>query len=140
MILAEQKAAEEISFSRDIQPILTKSCAIPECHTGPKPAKGLVLDSAVSYGNLVNIKSKESPRQMRVTPGDLKKSYLYDKLTGNHNEGDRMPPKKRLPKESIELIKNWILAGAPADSSIAAEDSSLVKNGKQTRQIQKSDR
>jgi hypothetical protein len=137
MILAEQKVEMQISFSGDIQPILTKNCAVPECHSGPKPAKGLVLEAGKAYANLVNVKSKESPRQMRVAPGDLKKSYLYDKLTGNQNEGDRMPPKKRLPKESIELIKSWILAGAPGDSSVITRDSSLVKDGKQLQQIQK---
>jgi hypothetical protein len=119
---------KEISFSRDIQPILTKSCAVPECHVGPKPAKGMILTEDQAYNNLVNVKSKESPRQMRVAPGDLKKSYLYDKLTGNHNDGDRMPPKKRLPKESIELFKVWILAGAPDDSPAVARDSASTKS------------
>jgi hypothetical protein len=119
---------KEISFVKDIQPILTKSCAVPECHVNPKPAKGMILIEGQAYKNLVDVKSKESPRQMRVAPGDLKKSYLYDKLTGNHNEGDRMPPKKRLPKESIEMIKTWILAGSPDDSPAVALDSASAKS------------
>jgi hypothetical protein len=119
---------KEISFVKDIQPILTKSCAVPECHEGPKPAKGMILTEDQAYKNLVNVKSKESPRQMRVAPGDLKKSYLYDKLTGNQNDGDRMPPKKRLTKENIELIKAWILEGAPDDSQNLTGDSVSAKS------------
>ena len=135
--LAEQKVEKEISFTTDIQPILTKSCAVPECHTGPKPAKGLVLDAAKAYFNLVKVKSKESPRQMRVAPGDLDKSYLFDKITGNHNDGDRMPPKKRLPKESIELVKSWILAGAPEDAAALVQDSSTFPGGNKSIQTNK---
>jgi len=133
---AEQKKIQDgqkpVSFSQDIQPLFTKSCAVPDCHTGPKPRKGLVLDQGMAYQNLVNVPSKESPRQKRVTPGDLSKSYLYDKITGNQNDGDGMPPKKRLPKESIELIRAWILAGAPGDSTVVAKDSLSVKENQKS--------
>ncbi len=127
---AEQKTNQDgqksVSFSQEIQPLFTKNCAVPDCHTGPKPRKGLVLDQEKAYQNLVNVKSKESPRQMRIAPGDLNKSYLFDKITGNQSDGDRMPPKKKLPRESIELIKAWILAGAPADSTSVVKDSISV--------------
>lgn len=133
---AEQKKNEvsqkSISFSRDIQPLFTKNCAVPDCHTGPKPRKGLILDQGKAYQNIVNVKSKESRRQMRVAPGDLDKSYLYDKITGNQNDGDRMPPKKRLSKEEIELIKVWILAGAPGDSTLIAKDSLSMKENQKS--------
>ena len=128
---AEQKKSQDgqktVSFSKEIQPLLTKNCAVADCHTGPKPPKGLVLDQGMAYQNLVNVPSKESPRQKRITPGDLSKSYLYDKITGNQSDGDRMPPKKRLSKEDIELIKAWILAGAPGDSPVVAKDSLSMK-------------
>lgn len=133
---AEQKKDQDgqrpVSFSQDIQPLFTKNCAVPDCHSGPKPRKGLVLDQGMAYQNLVDIPSKESPRQKRVASGDLSKSYLYDKVTGNQNDGDRMPPKKRLSKEDIELIKAWILAGAPGDSTVAPKDSLSVKENQKS--------
>lgn len=130
---AQDKSKKEektkISFSKDIQPIFTKSCAIPDCHSvkSHKVPKGMILSEGMAYQNIVNVKSKEMPRAMRVTPGDLNKSYLYDKITGNQDDGDRMPPKKSLAKENIELIKAWILAGAPGDSTALAKDSASLK-------------
>jgi hypothetical protein len=98
----QQEEKKETSFTEDIQPIFTYNCAIPECHAPPKPAKGMVLTEGEAYQNLVNVRSKESPRQMRVASGDLEKSYLYDKITGNQRDGDRMPPKRRLTRPSIQ--------------------------------------
>jgi len=60
--IVEQKVP--ISFTADIQPIFTENCAVPECHSGPKPAKGMILSEGKAHHNLVNVKSKESPRQM----------------------------------------------------------------------------
>lgn len=123
-----KKSSEAISFSRDIQPILTKSCAIPECHVAPKPAKKMDLSKGKAYKSIVNIVSREYPRKKIVAPGSIELSYLYDKLTGNHDEGDRMPAGKRaLPKAQIELIKKWIMAGALGDSLTSLSKDSVDK-------------
>ena len=127
-----KKSAESISFSQQIQPILTKNCATEDCHMGPKPAKKLDLSEGKAYQNIVNIASREAPKLKIVAPGKPQASYLYDKLTGNQDEGDRMPSgKKALPKAEIELIKKWILAGATGDSvTVVKQDSS----GKKTKE------
>lgn len=121
-----KKSTEAISFSKQIQPILTKNCATEDCHVGPKPAKKLDLSEGKSYQNMVNVVSREAPKLKIVTPAKPEVSYLIDKLTGNQDEGDRMPSgKKALPKSEIELIKKWILAGALADSTPAVSKDSL---------------
>ena len=126
-----KKSLEPISFSKDIQLILTKNCAVAECHVAPKPAKKLVLSEGDAYKNMVNVVSREYSKKKIVAPGNLEQSYLYDKLTGNQADGDRMPSgKKSLPKEQIELIKKWILAGAPEDSVTVLTKDSLEKKTK----------
>ena len=113
-----------VSFEKQIEPILMNNCAIPECHVAPKPAKGLVLEKGLAYSNVVQVKSHENPSMMIVEPGKANRSYLYQKITGNQNEGDRMPPgKRRLSKNGIELIKRWIEQGAVRDSIETAKDS-----------------
>lgn len=123
-----KKSAEAISFSKQIQPILTKNCATEDCHIGPKPAKKLDLSEGKAFKSMVNVVSREYPKKKIVAPGNLELSYLYDKLTGNQDEGDRMPSgKKALPKAQIELIKKWILAGAQGDSLATMVKDSTVK-------------
>ncbi len=124
-----KRSSDNISFNKDIQPILTKNCAVEECHVAPKPTKRLILSEGLAYINIVDVVSREYSKKKIVAPGNLELSYLYDKLTGNQAEGDRMPSgKKALPKEQIELIKKWILAGAPNDSATAlTKDSSEQK-------------
>lgn len=124
-----QQSSDKISFDKEIQPILSKNCAVEECHVAPKPTKKLILSAGVAYNNIVNVVSREHSKKKIVAPGNLELSYLYDKITGNQADGDRMPSgKKALPKEQIELIKKWILAGAPGDSATAvAKDSSQQK-------------
>ena len=121
-------SSETLSFSKDIQPIFTKNCAVTECHVMPKPTKKLDLSEGKAYQSIVNVTSREMPKKKIVAPGNLQLSYIYDKLTGNQDEGDRMPSgKKALPKAEIELIKNWILAGAPGDSLTVLTKDSMEK-------------
>lgn len=133
-----KKSAAAISFSRDIQPILTKNCATEECHVGPKPAQKLDLSAGKAYHSIVNVVSHQMPKLKIVTPGKPEASYLFDKLTGNQDEGDRMPSgKKALPKAEIELIKKWILAGAPGDSLTAlVKDSTVKKDSLQQKAVE----
>ncbi|MCI0531593.1 MAG: hypothetical protein L0Y74_06580 [candidate division Zixibacteria bacterium] len=120
----EDVESNRISFEKQIESILMNNCAIPECHVAPKPAKGLVLEKGRAYLNIVQVRSHENPSMMIVEPGKANRSYLYQKITGNQNEGDRMPPgKRRLSKNGIESIKKWIEQGAHRDSIETAEDS-----------------
>ena len=60
---------------------------------------------------------------LRVSPGDPEASFLFRKLEGTLglDEGTSMPQISsqvggHLDRASIELVRRWIAAGAPADS------------------------
>ncbi len=90
------------------------------CHSGANAPIGLRLDAANSYSLLVNVPSGERPNVLRVAPGDPSNSYLIQKLEGTAGVGERMPAGlPALPQADINMIRQWIAAGAPASSSAA---------------------
>lgn len=104
-----------VSFSKDIQPIFTNNCVI--CHQGASGSAGLSLDPGSAYNNLVNVSSSESSL-MRVAPNSADKSYLLNKLKGTQGQaggsGAQMPyGAPPLSQSQIDLIQQWISAGAP---------------------------
>jgi WD40 repeat protein len=102
------RAAEPVSFRRDIAPILLNNCH--KCH-GPEKAKGNYrLDS---FARLTTPgESKSAP----ITPKLPDKSHLFQLLT-TPDEDDRMPSKADpLPAPQIALVKRWIEEGATYDA------------------------
>ena len=99
----ENTAAEsEISFARDIRPILSDTCF--KCH-GPDPnerAADLRLD--VRSDSLEDF----------ITAGDSEDSELFRRIVSD-DEGELMPPPdsgRKLTGEQKELLKRWIDSGA----------------------------
>jgi len=98
--------------------ILTPACTM--CHAGASAPRGLRLDAGNSYAMLVSVASAEVPGLLRVNPGDPDASYLVQKIEGRAAVGARMPlGGPPLPQESIDLIRQWITAGAPAPPATA---------------------
>lgn len=93
----------EVSFSADISPILEFRCI--DCH-------GTDGGYDVSTYDLVINSGDHGPA---VIPGDAENSLLAQKLLGTHEEGDLMPPPplRALQEDLIQLILDWIDAGAP---------------------------
>ena len=104
----------ELSFKKDVQPILNKECA--ECHSAQKHKGKLDLSEGAAYKNLVSAPADEAPAMMRVKPGDPEQSYLWLKIEHRTKEGSGMPKgmfgAKSLPQEQKDLIKGWIEQGA----------------------------
>ncbi len=105
---------EEVSFNLDVRPILSDRCF--SCH-GPdaQERKGhLRLDQPDGEDGAYRTRKGFTA----ISPGSLKKSELWYRITTTDEE-DVMPPpkahKKLLSKEEQELVKSWILAGAPYD-------------------------
>jgi hypothetical protein len=48
-----------------------------------------------------------------VIPGDPDNSLLAQKLLGTQKEGTLMPPNGSLPQDEVQVILDWIKAGAP---------------------------
>ena len=107
----------EVSFSQQVQPILTDRCAFGGCHASTSPAAGQSLAEGLAYVSLVNLPSQELPSMDRVEPGDPDQSYLVHKIQGTHlavgGSGLRMPRgQEPLSEDQINLIRAWIEQGA----------------------------
>lgn len=113
--------APPVSFAQDIQPIFTRSCALPDCHGDPEEfaAEGLVLTPGRSYENSVGVPAAQvrAGNVLRIEPGQPDRSYLLAKIRGTHRQlggvGARMPLDGSLPEEDMQKIARWIEAGAP---------------------------
>lgn len=90
------------------------------CHAGANAPAGLRLDAANSYASLVGVPSVETG-VLRVAPGDANNSYIIQKVEGTAAVGERMPAGlPPLPQEDIDVIRQWIAAGAlPVSASKA---------------------
>ena len=103
-VFANRRAAHgaaQISFERDIRPILAQHCW--QCHSEKKQSGGLRLD-AKSY----------ALRDSIIVAGKAADSLLYQRITAS--DGEQMPPVgERLTSAQTALIKAWIDAGAVWD-------------------------
>jgi hypothetical protein len=103
------KASAQVSFVRDITPVLRNQCAI--CHVTGEGTAGLKLYPSVAYQNIVSVPSK-SGSMLLVSPGNPQASYLLHKVDGTHldvgGSGRQMP----LDKEARGKIRQWIVQGA----------------------------
>jgi hypothetical protein len=98
-----------VKFNRDIRPILAENCYA--CHGPDNNARKAKLRLDTKEG----IFEKTPKREPAVIPGDLEKSELWRRVITT-DEDDRMPPPdshKVLKPEQKELLKKWIMAGAP---------------------------
>lgn len=100
--------AAEVSFNRDIRPLLSDNCYY--CHGFDEKHRkaGLRLDLRESA-----LKDNDGVRA--IVPGDLAKSDLWQRII-SEDEDEVMPPpkahKKPFTSEQRELIKLWIQQGA----------------------------
>ena len=122
--LSAALSAAEVSFSKQVAPILADQCV--ECHRAGKAKGGYRLDTVelmLKAGD-----SEASP----VVPGKPGESELL-KLLVTTEEDDRMPKKADpLPEQQVALIRDWIAGGAKLDlaDKKAALSSLLPENEK----------
>ncbi len=109
-----------------IQPTLTSiqdnvfTITCSGCHSGVGgglPGSMNLTSAADSFANLVSTSSLQEPLLDRVTPGDADNSYLIHKLEGVDAGGqpiatNQMPPGGPLDQATIDVIRQWIDAGA----------------------------
>ena len=90
-------SAGGLTWTADAQPILQASCA--GCHGSSGGWDASTYDSTINSGN-------SGPA---VIPGDADASSLIQRLVGN---GAQMPPGTPLSADLIEILTNWVDAGA----------------------------
>lgn len=90
-----------ISFSNDINPIISGNCTMSGCHGSINPQEF----SLVGYENLM--------KDENIIAGKPHSSKIYESIIATGGE-DLMPrpPYSRLTNQQIELIYLWILQGA----------------------------
>ena len=114
LFLAVRAGAGDVSFSKEVAPILVAKCLA--CHNADKAKGGYRLhnfDALLKAGS-----SKDAP----VVAGKPTESKLFQLITAR-DEDERMPQKdEALPSPQIATIRTWIEQGARfdgADRSIA---------------------
>jgi mono/diheme cytochrome c family protein len=99
---AEPEAPAGIpSFAADVMPIFQANCAV--CHGSLGGWDASSYESVMSSGN-------NAPT---VIAGDVDSSLLAQKVRGTQTQGTMMPPSGLLPEDEIQIILDWIAAGAP---------------------------
>lgn len=91
----------EISFANDVAPILASECAI--CHGSLGGWDSSTYDSVINSGD-------NGPA---VIPGDVENSLLAQKIQGTQTIGVMMPTSGLMDQDLIQIILDWIEAGAP---------------------------
>ena len=112
-------AQPTIQYGRDIRPILSDRCF--HCHGPDDEARqaSLRLDS---FESATSFRNDRRP----IVPGDATASPVWQRISSG-NPNDQMPPpgsgKHRLDEHEIELVRQWIDAGAEYEPHWAFEPS-----------------
>ena len=113
LIVSSQNVSAQSQLAQDAYAIFESTCL--NCH-GPDGAFRETL--LMEHSELIDGGS--------VVPGNPNASELYKRLLGPTENGAQMPFNlPQLPVQSIEVVRRWILAGAP-DWTIAHDNRSVV--------------
>lgn len=89
------------SFQNEVQPLLQSNCGV--CHGSLGGWDASSYDTVIHSGD-------HGPA---VIPGDATGSLLAQKVLGTQTVGGSMPPGGALAQADIQLLVDWIAAGAP---------------------------
>ena len=136
--------------------IFQTSCTFSSCHSNAGQALGLDLEGSGPnammdvYNNIVNVTPNNvhaaGENNKLIMPGDPSRSFLFRKINGNgeldaglslhSEEGGSMPQNANpLDLEDLELVRQWILHGAPLSGEVidvAIIDEFYNNNGVQS--------
>jgi hypothetical protein len=105
----QNSLAQEVSFSRDVQPILADNCF--QCHGFDANTRKADLRLDTFTGATSELSSGDGHA---VIPGDLEDSILLERILSD-DELSVMPPRnsgKELTPDQQEILKKWIQQGA----------------------------
>jgi len=132
--------AQDASTSLRVYEILQNNCA--SCHSNENPRAGLDLEGSGAttldkanavYRNVVGVAPKNSTAKnagyQLIQPGRIDKSFLFKKINDGldktmvleDGEESRMPLAEGLSNVEKELIRQWILWGAPKEGEVVSE-------------------
>ena len=108
--------AQAIDFNRDIQPIFTAHCI--SCHSAKKAAGQLRLDNKAAA-------LKGGISGAIILPGNSQALILLARVTGSDGQAKMPMGGDPLKPEQIELLRQWIDAGAVWPTSDESQISNL---------------
>lgn len=97
--------ADPVSFSNDILPLFEKKCI--SCHGGEVDGE-IVTESQLDLTTYEAVMAGSEFGPV-IEPGDVEGSYLFESV----ELGDMPEDDDPLSEKEIEMIREWILAGAP---------------------------
>lgn len=105
------------SFSTDVQPIFTRTCAMGGCHSLTTRQAGLVLTEGAAYDAIVGKTALTRPQLQLVRAGQPDASWLALVIGPDETARSsisRMPlASPALTPNQVATIRNWIARGAP---------------------------
>jgi hypothetical protein len=124
------------TFQRIQTEVFDVSCSSDSCHSSVGRTGDLVLEAGYSWESLVNHEPANPVAAehgyMRVMPGNPDRSFLISKLSDTlaAGEGVSMPWNAALlDAHTIEIIRMWVLAGAPAEGRVPGDDGRPLGGG-----------
>lgn len=117
--------------------MLQTNCAGSGCHNGSTPTFDVTQSTSDLYDDLVNADPINPTALAKgnklIKPGYPTRSFLLRKIAHGisdvlevqqPNEGQDMPPSGALPDSDIELVRQWIIFGAPETGNVV--DTALI--------------
>jgi hypothetical protein len=106
------RADDTVDYQRQIKPVFQARCYA--CHGVLKQKGGLRLDTAAM--------AIRGGREPAIAPGDVDASPLFDRVSAEAGDLDRMPPEgEPLKAAEVEAIRLWIAQGAKAPANETPE-------------------
>lgn len=105
--VASAGSENNISFNRDVRPILSEHCYA--CHGPDENTRRADLRLDTEEGALADLDGKQA-----VVPGQPQESELFRRITAEKKRHLMPPPKfgKPLSAEQIDVLRSWIAGGA----------------------------
>lgn len=101
-----------VDVQRDI---FTPRCANAACHGGETPQLDLDLSEGRAFDNVVNVRARAVEGRLRVVPGRPDESLLFELVQRPVKGVRRMPVGFPLEDGEIDMLRQWIEAGAPRE-------------------------
>jgi hypothetical protein len=112
------------------------SCSSDSCHSSVGRAGNLVLEAGASWDQLVDQPPSNPVAAAhgwkRVESGNPDNSFIVAKLTNNLAAGEGFPmPYNAAPldTDTIDVLRAWIAAGAPADGQVPGDHGGPLNGG-----------
>ncbi len=120
------------TYDRIQRQIFNQSCALGGCHDSQSQAGNMLLETAGSYSNIVDVVPSNPAaaglgwRRIDAANADPETSFLYHKITGDLDDdalGERMPfGRGKLDEFLIDIVRLWIEADAPQTGWVPGTD------------------